>query len=550
MSMPQPGGSSAEASGSGVTAAGGSGGGDGRTFLGHPPGLFLLFMVEMWERFSFYGMRAILGLYLKCALTGMSPLPEGREPGFNPGRGWSQAAANNLQGWYGGMAYLLPILGGLVADKFIGTHRSMLVGGLLIALGHVTLGVSGIGSLATSQVGMSVFVSGLALIVIGTGHFKPSVSVMVNQLYGEKDPRQQGAFGIFYMGINLGALLGTFFVGLVGERVGWHWGFTLAAIGMGAGLVNYVVFRERYLKGIGLPPTGRGREAPLFVLTGLLAAAGVGAAFHMGWLGRVDAVLSDARVFWTILGLGVAGMVWFTASQGKGDRGPVASIFIFMLFNFLFWLAFEQAATSINFFTDEKIDRQIGAFLVPTSWFQNINPLVIIVLSPVFGVMWASAARRNLPVPQPVKIGLGLIVLGLGYVFMVMAGLQVRGDGALASMWLIAATYVLHTIGELFLSPTGLSYVSRAAPKRHASLLMGVWFISSFLAYTVGGKLAGEADPERIGTARFFFQDWGIDFGGGYANFFFLFVFLTIGGGVLIISLTPLLRKLMRHPND
>lgn len=559
--------------------------------LGHPVGLFLLFMVEMWERFSFYGMRAILGLYLKCKITGMEPLPAGQAPGFNPGRGWSQAEASNLTGWYGGMAYLLPIAGGLIADRLIGTHRSMLVGGLLIALGHITLGISGIGELAHSNVGMSVFIMGLALIVIGTGHFKPSVSVMVNQLYGRDDPRQQGAFGIFYMGINLGAFLGTFFVGLVGERFGWHWGFTLAAIGMIAGLLMYIVLRDRFLSGIGVPPDPRGKvdscakcrfdfsglqnrpdtaicpecgqdpyahaatktpgwTAPYFIALGLLLSVVVAVGFHFGALKRIDTFFSKEEVFYSIIAVGVAMAIAFTFVQKRGDRGPVASIFIFMLFNFLFWLAFEQAATSVNFFTDEKMNRQLGTFLVPTSWFQNINPLTIIILSPVFGTMWAVAAKRNLPIPQPIKIGLGLILLGLGYVFMVMAGLQVKQPGALASMWTIFVTYFLHTVGELFLSPTGLSYVSKAAPKRHASLLMGVWFISSFLAYTVGGKLAGHADATTIETTKFFFQAWGIDFGGGYANFFFLFVFISVGGGILIIALTPLLRKLMRNPND
>jgi proton-dependent oligopeptide transporter, POT family len=523
---------------------------NGPQFLGHPTGLFLLFLVEMWERFSFYGMRAILGLYLKCKMTGMDPLPAGKPQGFNPGRGWTQEAATNLSGWYGGMAYLLPIFGGLIADRLIGTHRSMLVGGILIALGHITLGISGLGDMAHNDTGMSVFVMGLALIVIGTGHFKPSVSVMVNQLYPEGDTRQQAAFGIFYMGINLGALLGTFLVGLLGERYGWHWGFTLAAIGMVAGLLNYIFFRKKYLNGIGLPPDGRGASAPYFVVAGVVLSALVGLAFDQGILNTIDAFFENKWVFWTLLAGGLAWMIMFTASQEKQDRGPVASIFIFMFFNFLFWLAFEQAATSVNFFTDEKMDRHLGSFLVPTSWFQNINPLTIILLSPLFGAMWAVVARKKLPFPQPVKIGLGLILLGAGYIFMVIAGRQVSADGVLAAMWLIFATYFLHTVGELFLSPTGLSYVSKAAPKKHASLLMGVWFISSFLAYTVGGKLAGEADPAKINSARFFFQDWGIDLGGGYANFFFLFVFLSIGGGILIILLTPLLRKLMRNPND
>lgn len=519
------------------------------TLLGHPVGLFLLFAVEMWERFSFYGMRAILGLYLKSALTGMATPPTGAPEGFNPGRGWSQADANNLQGWYGGMAYLLPIAGGFIADKFIGTHRSMLVGGILIALGHITLGVSGMGGMESSATGMSTFIAGLALIVIGTGHFKPSVSVMVNQLYPEGDVRQQGAFGIFYVGINLGSLLGTAGVGYVGERIGWHWGFTLAAIGMIAGLIIYKIFREKYLSGIGLPPDGRGRSAPLFVLSGIVAAALVGIGFHVGVLKIIDDFCSSPYVFYSLLFGGIAWATWFSATQERGDRGPVATIFIFMGFNFLFWLAFEQAATSVNFFTDEKVNRQLGAFLVPTSWFQNINPFTIIILSPIFGAMWVMLSRRKFSVPQPVKIGLGLIWLGVGYIFMVIAGMQVR-DGIMASMWLLFATYFLQTIGELFLSPTGLSYVSKAAPKQYSSLLMGVWFISSFLAYTVGGKLAGHADAATIANARFFFQDWGIDFGGGYANFFFLFVFLSIGGGILIILLTPLLRRMMRHPDD
>jgi proton-dependent oligopeptide transporter, POT family len=520
------------------------------TLFGHPRGLFLLFMVEMWERFSFYGMRAILGLYLKTKMTGMDPLPQGYDVGFNPGRGWTQKEASNLSGWYGGMAYLLPILGGLIADKLIGTHRSMLVGGLLIAIGHIILGISGLGALAQSDAGMSLFVTGLALIVIGTGHFKPSVSVMVNQLYREGDERQQRAFGIFYMGINVGALLGTFFVGLVGERVGWHWGFTLAAIGMVAGLLNYIFFRERYLKGIGLPPDGRGAQAPLFVAAGVVLAALVGVAFHKGALGAVDRFFSQNVVIYTLLGLGLGWIVYFTASQKPGDRGPVATIFIYMFFNFLFWLAFEQAATSVNFFTDEKIDRRLGTFLVPTTWFQNINPFTIIVLTPVFGILWATLLRKNIAAPQPIKIGLGLIWLGLGYVFMVFAGQQVKNDGALAAMWLIAITYIFHTIGELFLSPTGLSYVAKAAPKKHSSLLMGVWFISSFLAYTIGGKLAGESDPVQIKSASFFFQKWGIDLGGGYANFFFLFVFLSVGGGILIMLLSPILTRLQRSKHD
>ncbi len=515
----------------------------GPTLLGHPVGLFLLFLVEMWERFSFYGMRAILGLYLKCSVDGMMNPPEGAPAGFNPGRGWTQPEASNLSGWYGGMAYLLPIAGGLIADKLIGTHRSMVVGGLLIALGHVVLAVSGIGTMHSSPLGMSVFVFGLVLIIVGTGHFKPSVTVMVNQLYPVGDPRREGAFGIFYMGINIGAFLGTLICGYLGERVGWHYGFGAAAVGMLAGLGLYLFARPRYLAGIGEAPAERGGLAPVFIASGIVIAALVAALFHVGKLGTFDLALTHPV---TVGVMTVAALAWiavFVLRQADGDRGPVLSIFIFMLFNAFFWFAFEQAATSINFFTDERVDRNLGSFLVPASWFQNINPFVIVTLAPVFGAMWMALARRNRAIPQPVKIGLGLIWLGLGYVFMVWAGIQAK-DGGLASLWLVAATYVFHTIGELFLSPTGLSYVTKAAPAKSTSLLTGIWFISSFIAYVVGGKVAGLTEKIEKGEIDL---PWNF---GGQGDFFFLFVLTSIGAGVLIIAATPLLRKLMRNPND
>src|SRR3954451_11647721 len=214
-----------------------------RTILGHPPGLFLLFLVEMWERFSYYGMRGLLVLYLVTSATG-----------DNPGRGWSKEAAATLYGWYTGMAYLLPVFGGLIADKLIGAHRSMLVGGLVIALGHIALAFSGIGGLGQSHLGMSIFVAGLVLIVIGTGHFKPNVSVMVGALYPPGDPRRDGAFTIFYMGINLGAFICAFVCGTLGEKVGWHWGFGAAAVGMVLGLILYVAARPKLLGHIGDAP--------------------------------------------------------------------------------------------------------------------------------------------------------------------------------------------------------------------------------------------------------------------------------------------------------
>ncbi|MFZ4576182.1 MAG: peptide MFS transporter [Phycisphaerales bacterium] len=528
-----------------------------KTILGHPAGLFLLFMVEMWERFSFYGMRAILGLYLKCALTGMTPIPVGKVAGFNPGRGWTQEAASNLTGWYGGMAYLLPVIGGLLADKMIGTHRSMVVGGLLIALGHVVLAVSGIGELHASSMGLNVFILGLVLIVVGTGHFKPSVTVMVSQLYKPGDPRREGAFSIFYMGINVGAFLGTLVCAYLGERVGWHYGFGAAAVGMLAGLAMYLTLRAKCLAGIGLPPDGKGAVAPWFMVTGTMIAFVVAGLFASGFLKQIDQFVTNPWVLGVLVLAALSAICAFVVRQQREDRGPVLSIFIFMFFNFFFWLAFEQAATSLNFFTDEKTDRLVGGsidavtgaatggFLVPAGWFQNVNPAVIVLLSPVFGWMWVTLGKRGRIPSQPIKIGLGLILLGLGYLFVTMAGMQSK-DGMKAAMWLVIATYVLHTVGELFLSPTGLSYVTKAAPKKFVSQLMGIWFISSFLAYVVGGKIAGMTEAIEKGETKL---PWSGVFG-GQGDFFFLFVLTSCGAGLLIIALTPLLKKLMRNPTD
>ena len=503
---------------------------DGPRLWGHPPGLFLLFAVEMWERFSYYGMRGLLVLYLIAATTGDAT-------GFNPGRGWSNADASTLYGWYTGLAYLFPIVGGIIADKLIGTHRSMLVGGVLITLGHVVLAISGIGSLAHDHLGMSVFVAGLALIVLGTGHFKPSVSVMVGQLYPQGDSRRDGAFTIFYMGINLGAFLCAFICGTLGEKVGWHWGFGSAAVGMVAGLVAYVVLRPRYLAHVGLPPAGRTIGGLPFIAASLVLAAAFGWLYHAEWLTFVDTLLTPVTV--SVVGVVVLALtVWFVAIQRPEDRGPVASIFLFMIFNVFFWIAFEQAGSSINVFTERNTDRSLYGLEVPATWFQSVNAGLIFVLAPAFAALWTWLGRRRLDPSQPLKIALGLVFLGVGYVFMVWAALVAR-DGAKASMLLIMLTYLWHTIGELCLSPTGLSYVTKVAPVRFVSLLMGVWFISSFIANLAGGLVAAQVEAVERGAVAL---PWHF---GGQADFFFLFVVSSLGVGLLVAMLSPLLVRLI-----
>lgn len=601
----------------------------GKTFLGHPAGLFLLFLVEMWERFSYYGMRGILVLYLTSPTTGMRVLPPGKPQGFNPGPGWDNATANTAYGWYTGMAYLTPILGGMIADKFIGTHRSMIVGGLLIALGHGVLGVSGLDAVTGGGFGMTLFALGLALIVIGTGHFKPSVSVMVGQLYPLQDPRRETAYGIFYMGINLGSALQTYIVGTLGERVGWHWGFGAAAVGMLVGLGAYMLLRPSLLKGVGLAANeARSKIAPLFLPVGIVLAGLVAFAFHNSWLGKFDAFVSTPTVSGIIMAAGLVWAIVYTLGHAPKDRGPVATIFIFMLFNAVFWLSFEQAGSSINLFTDVSTDRDVmlpgwlvkfasdggmwigialgviagvvfamslvrvfaldregkhgkaGAWivpsffallfsgagiakatgyfptlhvkeLVPTTWFQSVNPWLIIVFAPITGVMWTALSRRNANPSQPIKICIGLVLVGLGYLFMVWAAMQAK-DPQKAAMWLIGATYFVHTMGEIVLSPTGLSYVTKTAPAHATSLLMGVWFISSFIANLGAGKVAAMVEPILEGKKKL---PWHLAGGGpevpnSQADFFFLFVITSVGAGLVILVLTPLLKRMMRNPND
>lgn len=549
------------------------------TFLGHPIGLFLLFAVEMWERFSYYGMRGLLVLYLVRSVTG-------DENHFNPGRGWSKQDAATLYGFYTGFAYLLPIVGGMLADKLIGTHRSMVIGSLVIMLGHIVLAVSGFGDMAHNQFGMSVFIFGLALIVIGTGHFKPSVSVMVGQLYKKGDPRRDGAFTIFYMGINLGAFLCAFVCGTLGELVGWHWGFGSAAVGMAIGLALYLAFRPKYLKGIGdlatdssarnckyceyptdgvpgsvCPECGKENElaapsapakpsfaattrtATMLMIGGIVLAAVFGVAYHAGLVSSLGKFITPgvvAAIGAVLLGLSI----WFVAIQRPGDRGPTASIFIFMFFNVFFWIAFEQAGSSVNLFTEEKTNRLLFGWEVPATWFQSVNAGLIFILAPMFSALWLALGRRNLNPSQPMKIALGLFFVGFGYIFMVWAGMIVKVPGARASMALVLLMYFWHTVGELCLSPTGLSYVTKAAPVRFVSLLMGIWFVSSFIANLGGGLVAAQVEKIEKGEIRL---PWNF---GGQADFFMLFVVASIGAALVIAVLTPFFKKLMRNPND
>jgi POT family proton-dependent oligopeptide transporter len=386
---------------------------------------------------------------------------------------------------------------------------------------------------------------------------------MVSQLYPQGDPRRDSAFTIFYMGINLGALLCNYVAGTLGEKVGWHWGFGAAAVGMLAGLTLYLWGRPRYLHGIGSPPAQytEARYALVQVPLAILLAAAVGGFYHFGgfgWLARAIKSVWEVELWrWLILamaGLAVfGGAAWLIAIQRPGERGPTASILIFMLFNAVFWIGFEQAGSTLNVFAQRSTDRRIplgplamifgvAEWEMPFTWFQSLNPFLILALAPAFAWMWSALEKRGWNPTQPMKIFWGLVLLGIGYVFIVIGAYLNNKHGMPVSMFWLTAMYLFHTLGELCLSPTGLAYVTRAAPARYVSLLMGIWFISSFLANLGGGIIASYIEEVETGQIKLPWQLYGYELG-GRADYFAMFAVGSFTAALVILVLTPIFQR-------
>jgi proton-dependent oligopeptide transporter, POT family len=479
-------------------------------FAGHPGGLRTLFFTEMWERFSYYGMRALLILYMKKAI------PDG-------GLGLPVDVASAIYGLYTGMVYFSAIPGGWIADRLLGPKRAVLVGGALIALGHY--------SIAANR--LPLFYVGLALIVLGTGLLKPNVSSMVGQLYAPDDPRRDAGFSIFYMGINLGAWIAPIVCGflaqderfrsllaLVGIHVEhtWHWGFGAAAVGMTFGLIQYWRSFGR-LQGI-----GDLRERP--------------ASRGLAWAGGVGSLLGLAAVVWAarqwdraavVLGvmLAIAFFAWLLAeARTRQERTRVLALFALFVFSTLFWAAFEQAGSSLNLFADERTRLSLLGFKFPSSWLQSVNSMFIWMFAPVLAWLWLRLGRHE--PSSPAKFALGLLFVGLGFVPVAVAAyLSDRTGGSLVSpLWLIAL-YLLHTLGELCLSPVGLSTVTKLAPERRVGSMMGVWFLSLSLGNFIGGTVAGYF--EKLPLPQLF---------GAVAG-------TTLGAALLLAVLVPSIRRLM-----
>jgi POT family proton-dependent oligopeptide transporter len=463
---------------------------DDAAFFGHPRGLATLFFTELWERFSYYGMRAILILFMTA-------------PAAAGGLGFDTARAGVVYGTYTALVYLVSLPGGWIADRRLGQRRATLWGGAVIMAGHVSLAVP---SLAT-------FYLGLALVVAGTGLLKPSISTMVGQLYAPDDPRRDGGFSLYYMGINVGAFLAPLVCGFLAQsetfrgflaRAGvsperaWHFGFGMAAVGMLLGLVQYVA-GGRHLGDAGLAPVRAGRRG---------GAGWRGVALGAAVLALAGASVATGIVRPTVEGLGDAfGVVLLATTVGffgwlllaprwtPGERRRLIVVGVLFVGAAVFWSVFEQAGSTLNLFAERSTDTSVLGHRFPPSWLQSLNSLFIIALAPVFAWLWDRLGRRN--PSSPAKFALGLLFAALGFALLVIAARRAQAGVAVSPLWLVG-TYLLHTIGELCLSPVGLSAMTRLAPAGIVSLTMGAWFLASAVGNYLGGRVAGLYDTGAL----------------------------------------------------
>lgn len=477
-------------------------------FAGHPRGLYMLFYAEMWERFSYYGMRALLILYLTKFWL------------------FSDGQANLIYGAYTALVYITPVLGGYLADRWLGQRKAVVYGGIVLAFGHALMAFEGVHGLSDpllkqADPAINVFWLALALIIVGSGFLKANISVIVGQLYPLTDRRRDGAYTIFYMGVNTGAALGSILVGYLGETLGWAWGFGLAGLGMVCGLVIFVLGRPA-LRGKGEPPQSLPRKAE-FGLYGI----GLAAVAAIWLLIQYQDVIQAMLIAFGLLMLGYIAII--AARLPKEPRERIFAILFLIALNPVFWGLFEQAGGSLSLYTERFVDRS-G---VPTSLFQSINPIYIVLFGPVFAALWQWLGRWGIEPSAPAKFGLAILQVGLGFLVLVW-GAQLAGPQALTPVIFVFLIYLLHTTGELCLSPVGLSAMTRLSPVQITSFIMGAWFymtaVGNFLAGKIGEATGGESGTmTREGTLAIYGQlGW-----------------IALGIGAAVLLLSPLVRRWM-----
>jgi len=502
-----------------------------RGFFGHPPGLSTLFFTEMWERFSYYGLRPLLVLFMSATV-------------MNGGYGFDRTEASAIVGIYGAFVYLMSLPGGWVADRLLGLRRAIFIGACLISSGHICIGLSG---LLGQSAGKIPFFLGLILIVCGTGLLKPNISAIVGDLYPEGGARRDAGFSIFYMGINVGAFLGQLVTGYLGEQVDWHVGMGAAGVAMLLGLTNYAIRAKKTLGPIGMTPTRnpdpavqarQERTVKTFVVSFI---ASVILLFVLTATGAIELNASGIAKYMTYamvtMAAGFFAFVFLLGKLSTEEKKRVAVIVVLFAFAAIFWSAFEQAPTALNLFARDFTDRTVGGFEIPATWFQSVNPLMIIVCAPMFAALWVGLAKHGGDLSAPAKFSLGLFLAGIGFLIMIFAANRIVASGGtvLVSPWWLVGSYFFQSIGELCLSPVGLSSMTKLSPRKYVGQMMGIWFLASALGNVIGGRVGGHVDPEKLDQMPKLFTTTTLS--------------LMIATGILALLIVPI-RRMMRDDTN
>lgn len=469
------------------------------SFFGHPRGLSTLFFTEMWERFSYYGLRPLLVLFMAAAL---------HDGGF----GFDRTTASSIVGIYAASVYLASLPGGWIADRLWGLRKSIMIGAVLITIGHLAIALSAVFSQTT-------FFIGLVFIVLGTGLLKPNISAIVGDLYPEGGARRDGGFTIFYMGINIGSFLGQITTGLLGEKIGWHWGFGAAGVGMLFGLLWFYFRAPKTLDDLGLEAPSKHPDPKINIeqenkiklgLWLFMAVLALVVGLSSFGVIEINAVSLAHNMSYIMAFLAVVYFFYVFVMGGlnKNELKRVGVILVLFLFSMIFWAAFEQAPTSLNLFASDFTNRVILGWEVPALWFQSFNSFFIITLAPLFAALWVTLSKNGINLSSPAKFSMGLAFTAIGFLLMIFAAnIVVDGNGLIkvSALWLIGS-YFFQTVGELCLSPVGLSSMTKLAPKKFAGQMMGVWFFGTALGNLIAGIVGGKVNPENLQEMPQLFQ--------------------------------------------
>ena len=493
-------------------------------FLGHPKGLFVCFATEMWERFSYYGMRALLILYLT--------------------KHWefTDATSYLIYGAYTSLVYIMPVFGGMLADQILGSKKAVTYGAILLVFGHLGM---------TVESNEQIFYLSLALIVSGVGFLKPNISTMVGALYEEGDPRRDSGFTIFYMGINIGAFTATLLCGYLGEEIGWAYGFGAAGIGMLLGLFIFL-WGQKYLEGLAEPPSNKYMTKVNGIsFENWAYISGVVMVLVTWFLVQNSQLVGQLLGGFGVIFIG-AWLLYALVKCAPEERDRLIVVGILILFSLIFWALFEQAGSSLNIMTDRGVDRVIFGWEVPASMFQSLNAGFIFTIAPLFALLWIALAKRNMEPSTPIKFSIGIVLVGLGFLALVY-GMNASEGLQTGVIWIVLI-YLLHTLGELCLSPVGLSSVTKLSPQRIVGFMMGMWFFASAAGNYVASLIAkGTAgDPVLKIAERIYFQVMNLpedtftfNQKNGFMDVYTDVGLIAIGCGIFLAIITPLLRKLM-----